>query len=273
MQPQSDRFTSDALDGVHLHALHWGDPRLEKIVLLHGGGANAHWWDHLAPSLAANHHVVALDFRGHGDSDYPERLVSGAFNDDLVALCEHLGRGPKIFIGHSMGAGVAVSHAAAAATRGDAKALVAIDLSRGASSRSRRGARLALMLRRTYATRAEAIARYRFLPASDHAAEALRHSIAEHSVREQPDGRFGFKFDPRWFGVPPRPRPDLSAIVCPTLYLRGSSSPMLSEEGANELVAETPGARLVVIEDAGHHVQLDAPERFLETVTGFLASL
>ncbi len=38
--------------GVRLHALRWGDASAPVVVLLHGGGANAHWWDHLAPGLA-----------------------------------------------------------------------------------------------------------------------------------------------------------------------------------------------------------------------------
>ena len=276
MQPRSERFTTSALEGVHLHALHWGerDDDRAKLLLLHGGGANAHWWDHIAPEFCDSRHVVALDFRGHGDSDFPEKLVPGAFSDDLLALCEHLGNGPIELVGHSMGAGIAVAHAAAARDPGShssaVRTLVAVDLSRGASSRSRRSARLALMLRRTYATREEAIARYRFLPASDHATEELRLAIAKHSVAEQPDGRFGFKFDPRWFGVPARPRPDLADIACPTLFVRGSESPMLSAVGAQALTDDTPGSQLVVIEGAGHHVQLDQPERFVRTVAAFL---
>ena len=51
-------------------------------MLLHGGGANAHWWDHIAPTFADQFHVVALDFRGHGDSERPEELIPGAFNED-----------------------------------------------------------------------------------------------------------------------------------------------------------------------------------------------
>jgi pimeloyl-ACP methyl ester carboxylesterase len=278
MEPRSERFTTSSLDGVHLHALHWGERNrgdAPTLVLLHGGGANAHWWDHVAPAFCGTRHVVALDFRGHGDSDYPEELATGAFSVDLEALCEHFGGEPIALLGHSMGAGVAVAHAAdVGAVGGDAasavRALVAVDLSRGASRRSRRTARLALMLRRTYETRDEAIARYRFLPGSDHAAESLRVAIAEHSVCEQPDGRFGFKFDPRWFGVPSRPAPDLGQIACPTLFVRGGESPMLSEEGAQALLDDTPGARLVSIDGAGHHVQLDQPERFTRAATAFL---
>ena len=270
MTARSQWFTTPEPDRVKLHALHRGDAGAPIVVLLHGGGANCHWWDHVAPRIAESFHVVALDFRGHGDSDHPEETRVGAFSDDLEALLAHLGTPRVVLVGHSMGGGVAIDHAA---RHPEVRGLVAVDVSRGASQRSRRSARLALTLRRTYATRDEAIARYRFLPASDHACEELRESIAGHSVRREPDGRFGFKFDPRWFSLPSRPRPDLSRIACPSLLIRGAESPMLGAEGASEMLAEIPGARAVVVAGAGHHVHLDRPQAFLEALLPFLAAL
>ena len=273
MKPRSERFTTPGLLGVHLHTLRWGDEALPTLILLHGGGANAHWWDHVAPRLAARVHVVALDFRGHGDSDHPETLVAGAFNDDLEALLVHLNESPVMLLGHSMGGGVALAHAAGPELNASVRALIAVDVAAGASARSRRGARLALALRRTYATREEAIARYRFLPAAKHAGEELRSAIAQHSVQRQPDGRFGFKFDPRWFRVPTRPRPALGSVTCPTLILRGSESALLTAEGARALVSELPNATCVVIEGAGHHIPLDRPDDFVAAVERFLDEL
>jgi pimeloyl-ACP methyl ester carboxylesterase len=270
MAGRSERFTTVSLDGVRLHALHWGEGRPRKLILLHGGGANAHWWDHVAPALAEHFHVVALDFRGHGDSDYPEETRIGAWSDDLDALLEHVVSGPFAVMGHSMGGAIALEHAA---IRNDVSALVAVDVSRGAAPRSRRAARLALALRRSYESREEAVRRYRFLPSSAHASEAIRRHIADHSVREEEGGRFGFKFDPRWFGLPPRPRPDLARVRCPTLVVRGSESPMLTPEGADELLAELPDASAVVIGGAGHHVHLDQPAAFLAAVLPFLTGI
>lgn len=272
MNPDSRRFTTPRLRGVNLHALFWGDASLPPLVLLHGGGANAHWWDHVAPRLATRFHVVALDFRGHGDSDHPEDHFPGAFNCDLEALLEHLGETSVSLLGHSMGGGVALSHAASA-VGAVIRGLVVVDVARGASSRSRRAARLALLMRRTYASREEAIARYRFLPTSEHAREELRLSIAGHTVREEPDGRFGFKFDPRWFSIPSRPPPRLADIRCPTLILRGSESTMLSAPGAQALAAELPRATCEVVEGAGHHVPLDRPASFLAAVERFFDPL
>ena len=133
MQGRGERFTRPKLDGVHLHAVHHGSTGRAKLVLLHGAGANAHWWDHLASGLAERFQVVALDFRGHGDSDFPEQLRAGAFSEDLEALLEHLSAPEAILIGHSLGAHVAVEHAARSATT---PALILLDLTRGASRSS-----------------------------------------------------------------------------------------------------------------------------------------
>lgn len=272
--PRSELF--ETRDGIRLHTLVWqgsgGDPDREDppIVLLHGGGANAHWWDHLAGRLAAQHPVFALDFRGHGDSDYPESRRVGAFNDDLEEVVAWLAREDVILIGHSLGAAVALDHA----TRFPAtRALVLVDLARGGLPATGRRARLALSLRRTYRTRAEAIERFRFLPESSHASETLRAAIGAQSVREEPDGRFGYKFDPAWFALPARPRPDLAKLRLPTLLVRGGESTLLTPEAAQSFVEEVSSARLVEIADAGHHVLVDQPERLLAAVERFLADL
>ncbi len=267
VERRSEYFSTQTISGVRLHALHWGDETLRKLVLLHGGGANAHWWDHLAPVLAERFHVIALDFRGHGDSDYPEELVTGSFNADLDALLEHLDTEEVVLVGHSMGAYVALDHAARDSS---ITGLALIDLARGAPHRARRAARLALLFRHTYPSREEAVARYRFHPAARHASESLRESIARHSVREEPDGRFGYKFDSRWFGIPARPAPDISAVCCPTLLLRGEESELLGREAAKAFQAELPNAQLLEIRAAGHHVQLDQPAEVLKSLGAFL---
>jgi pimeloyl-ACP methyl ester carboxylesterase len=263
-----ERFTRPRLRGVELAAVRWGDPTRPAVVLLHGAAANAHWWDHLAPALAERFHAVALDFRGHGDSDFPEELVAGAFRDDLEALLEHLGAPRAALVGHSLGAHIALGHAAGG---GSPRALVLLDPSRGASATRRRATRLALSLRPTYASRAEAVRRFQFLPGPAHVDESLRAAIAEQSVQEEADGRFGFRFDPRWFGVPDRERPLLGAVRAPTLILRGSESPLLTSSGAHELARGLPDARVVEVQGAGHHLQLERPAACLAALLPFLA--
>lgn len=266
-EPRSETFTADSLGAVTLHALHHGNRTAPKLVLLHGGGANAHWWDHLAPALAESFHVVALDFRGHGDSDHPDALTPGAFQHDLEAVLAHLAAPDAILMGHSMGAHVALHHVAHG---GRSRAVVAVECSRGSGRGDRRRARLALAMRRSYASQEEAVRRFQFLPPAPGADEALRSAIAGHSVRKEADGRFGYKFDGRWFGLPTRTPPDLERVACPVLLVRGAESRLLTAEGAEALIRQLPDARLVEIPDAGHNVQIERPEEFLAEVMRFL---
>lgn len=270
--PPTSRFFETA-EGLRLHALEFSPENgglaadAAPIVLLHGGGANAHWWDHLAPVLTRFGRVLALDFRGHGDSDYPATRLVGAFNHDLEVLLRALRREDAILVGHSLGAAVALDHASRFPTT---KALVLIDLARGGAPATGRRARLALSLRRTYRSREEAVTRFRFLPESSHASEALRLAIANHSVREEADGRFGYKFDPAWFTLPSRPRPELSRVRSPTLLVRGSESPLLTADAARAFVDALPNGRAVEISAAGHHVLVDRPEALLDAIARFL---
>jgi pimeloyl-ACP methyl ester carboxylesterase len=83
-----------------------GDP----ILFVHGFSCDSHDWSWQLPHfLAAGHRVIAADLRGHGRSSVPASgFVPRVFADDLAALLDHLGCGPVVAIGHSLG-GVIVS--------------------------------------------------------------------------------------------------------------------------------------------------------------------
>lgn len=263
------RFSASGDADVSLRATLRGEPAAPVVVLLHGGGANQHWWDRIAPALARHYRVAALDFRGHGDSDHPEKLLVGAFHRDLEALLTHLGRDDVALVGHSLGGHVALDHAA---RHPGVWAVVAIEVSRGGERRVRRRTRLALAARRSYASRDEAIARYRLLPDTPGAPESLRRELAGHSVAELPDGRFGFKFDPRWFALPPAPAAPLADVRCPCLVVRGAESTLLTPEGARALAADLPSARVVEIAGGGHNVHLEQPAAVIEATLAHLAA-
>jgi pimeloyl-ACP methyl ester carboxylesterase len=100
------------LPGVTLRVREWpahGSP----VVLVHGLASNSRIWDQVAPLLAARHHVVALDQRGHGLSDRPtdgyafERVVA-----DLHGVISTLGLDRSTLVGHSWGGNVVLQFAA-----------------------------------------------------------------------------------------------------------------------------------------------------------------
>jgi len=79
------------------------------LVLLHGGFLDHGMWEDQIPFLASRHRVIAPDARGHGRSANATEPFRPT--DDLAALLRHLGTGPAILVGVSMGAGVAVDTA------------------------------------------------------------------------------------------------------------------------------------------------------------------
>lgn len=254
--------------GPRLHSLRWGESSLPPLLLLHGGGANARWWDHIAPAFAQRFHVVAPDFRGHGDSERPEELVPGAFDEDLAGVLRQFHGVAPILVGHSMGANIALTYAA----NHPVHALVLLDPARGGTKRSRRRLRLALAVRQSYASRDEAIERFRFLPHAEHASESLRRSIAQHSVEQGADERWRYKFDSRWFGIRGGSQPELARVRCPALVIRGKESRILSDEDARAFTASLAAGECAEIDLAGHHVQLDQPDAVVDCINRFLAA-
>src|SRR5262245_1072062 len=95
------------------HLLEWGDAG-SVVLLLHGFLEHAHAWDWVAPQLvAAGYRVLALDWRGHGDSEWIGAGGYYHFPDyaaDVAGVVRAIG-GPVALVGHSMGAGGAVLYA------------------------------------------------------------------------------------------------------------------------------------------------------------------
>ena len=95
-------------------------------MLVHGGAAHARWWDHIAPLLAHDRRVVALDLSGHGDSGRRERYSLDGWAHEVLAVARAAGiTDPPIIVGHSMGGFVALR--AAGLFGADLEGIVVID--------------------------------------------------------------------------------------------------------------------------------------------------
>lgn len=102
------------LNGHRFHYLNWGGGSGRPLVLLHGLASNARIWDAVAPRLAGNFHVLALDQRGHGLSDVPEEGYAPAtILRDLHAFIEGMHLERPVLVGHSWGANTVLHYAAA----------------------------------------------------------------------------------------------------------------------------------------------------------------
>ncbi|MFF1462212.1 alpha/beta fold hydrolase [Streptomyces sp. NPDC058330] len=94
--------------GVRLAYRTWGDPAAPPVVLAHGRCGDSRDWTGVAERLAARHRVYALDFRGHGLSDWPGRYSFELFRDDLHGFLEARNLAGATVIGHSMGGAAAL---------------------------------------------------------------------------------------------------------------------------------------------------------------------
>jgi pimeloyl-ACP methyl ester carboxylesterase len=264
------------VNGLNLHYLDWGPPTAPPVVLLHGITGHARVWDHLAERLVPGRRVLALDQRGHGDSDpAPDddyRVATMA--DDLAAFVSGLGLDRFALLGHSMGGRIAIQYAAAHAVR--LERLIVVDI----------GPDIELAgLQRVRDMMAQSPER---IESEDWAVEYIRranprqdpHLLRErvrHGLKRLPDGGLTWKYAKGLRDMMRAGRRDavdlwepLPRIPCPTLIVRGADSDILSAEVAKKMAGRLAEGRLVEIAGAGHTVPADRPEDFVRQVRAFL---
>ncbi len=259
--------------GIDFHYLEWGDHGSPPLVLLHGLTGHAHTWDHMAPALAAQYHVLAPDQRGHGDTGHAESYATEDFVSDLEALTRVWGIDRFALMGLSMGGHNAMAYAAAHPER--VSRLIVVDIPPN--------------MDRTRAPNWDVISRlaetgHRPIDGFEQAVEAARAgnpTAPEENLRYRTkwnlntldDGRLVLKYDPRaparW--EPSDLRDGLPSIVAPTLLVRGGKTLVLPEEVAARMVSAIPDAELAEVADSGHSVPTDRPEALAEIVLEWLA--
>jgi pimeloyl-ACP methyl ester carboxylesterase len=85
-----------------------------SLVFLHGAACNRRFWKRQLQRFGSTHHVVAVDLRGHGESDAPmQPYAMRSFADDLAWTCQELGLAKPVVIGHSLGGMIALDFASA----------------------------------------------------------------------------------------------------------------------------------------------------------------
>src|SRR6202047_2984883 len=94
------------IDKLRFRYLDWGNESLRPILFLHGGALTAHTWDLCCLALRDEFHCIALDQRGHGDSDWaPDADYSiAAQREDVRGFVDELGLDRFVLVGMSMGA-------------------------------------------------------------------------------------------------------------------------------------------------------------------------
>lgn len=270
--PSASRFITAS--GLRLHYLDYGTAGHPPMLCLHGGAAHAHWFDFVAPGFTADHHVLALDQRGHGESAWadPPDYTYRRYVLDLAEVVEKLDLREFVLIGHSMGGMVVLVYAATHPGR-VAKLVVADSTLRMTEDRVATLREVGSREGRSYATREEFLANFRLRPAGSTASPAIIRHLAEHGGRQFADGRWRHKFDRNVYARRETidTLPYWSRIRVPVLIVKGELSLRITPEIFAEVRARCPQVELAEIPDSDHHVTLDNPAGFIRAVKGFVA--
>jgi pimeloyl-ACP methyl ester carboxylesterase len=213
-----------------------------SILMLHGGGQNRFSWKNTGQILAdAGYHVVALDSRGHGDSDRSptaDYSVEALCGDALQVLYQV--DKPAVLIGASMGGltGILAAHEA--------------------------GPELVEKL--------DAVAAYLPHRTKPRSPEGLKKNLRLR------DGRWYWHWDPAFLTKPhddPFARMDKLEqaainLEIPILLIRGKLSDVVSDEGVKDFLAKVPNAEFTELADAGHTAAGDDNDAFTEVVVQFV---
>jgi pimeloyl-ACP methyl ester carboxylesterase len=249
-----------------------------SILMLHGGGQNRFSWKNTGQVLAdEGFHVIALDSRGHGDSDRsPDgNYTVDALCADTLAVVEQIGR-PVILIGASMGGmtGMLVADVAGPQT---VTKLVLVDVvpryDKDGSARIRDFMASGMNGFETLDEAADAVASYLPYRTRPRSPEGLKKNLRLR------DGRWFWHWDPAFLTAPDDDRfvrmqkleQAVMDLTIPILLIRGKLSDVVSPEGVKDFLAKVPHAEFVELADAGHTAAGDDNDAFSDAVVQFVS--
>ena len=271
VQPPLDCYIS--VNGLRIHYLDWGRQGRQPLVLLHGIGRVAHNFDHLALHFRARYDVIAVDMRGHGDSDWhPEgAYLVEDYVQDIEALVDALKLRNIIFWGASTGGRVAQVFAGMHPELVAAVIVEDVGPERPKEVSERRSTRMSAE-ENGWATRDELFAvtkaRYALTP------DATLRNFVEHGSKQREDGRIVWKCDraiTKGF-VPTELWRFIRNIKAPIIYILGGASAIVPPETQQQLRDTLPQARIISMPGLGHYPSDEKPAEFLAIVDGFLAT-
>ena len=261
----------------------WGSNNQELVILLHGGGQTRHAWGDTGKKLAeAGYHSVALDLRGHGDSewhadgDYSIR----AYKDDLVSIINEIGK-PARLVGASLGGMASLVLAGDEINSDLCTALIMVDIGIYPDPvGSDRIVSFMLSGEKGFDSLenvAKSISNY--LP---HRKKPKDLEGLKKNLRLKSDGRYYWHWDPRFIRRRPGSRDrryfDLQLkaaekVTIPTLLIRGALSDVVTMEDVDYFLSVISHAKFVEIENAAHIIAGDRNDIFAEEAIKFLKSL
>jgi|TARA_Y100000310_G_scaffold345382_1_gene464334 pimeloyl-ACP methyl ester carboxylesterase len=265
------------VNDLRLRYIDWGTEGKTPLICLHGHTGQAHIWDDFARAMCDDYHVLALDQRGHGGSDWAkDGYERDRFVEDLGAFVAQLNIDSFVLAGLSMGGWNSLLYTAANPT-GVAR-IVIVDIGPEASQESKAmmGKRPPTPMEFDSISSAVAILRQANPWVTD---ERLQLDVSDR-LKQREDGKWTWKADPQLFNTPLRDMTDpdllnrywqaIESIPCPILEVRGAESPLVSDAVLSEMERRGQQLSSVDVAEAGHVVTVDQPQRFIEATREFL---
>ncbi len=256
----------------------WGNPDDPLVFLLHGGGQTRHAWKNTGIILSENGFFsVALDARGHGDSDWSKEGTydQDVMVEDLAEITRQIGTEASAIVGASMGGGTGL--VAAGEKKIPIKTLVLVDIAPRIELEGVK--RIGEFMRarpdgfKSLEEVADLISSYQ-----PHRERPEDISGLAKNVRLYEDGKFRWHWDPKFMEIRrnledrgTRLTSCAKNLTIPTLLVRGGLSDVLSEGGAQEFLGLCAHAEYVNVTDAAHMVAGDRNDIFAKSVVEFLS--
>lgn len=279
-----ERLTFRMSDGVALVGESFGHASDPGLLFAHGGGQTRHAWANVARRLGrSGWRTLALDLRGHGESDWSEEgaYAHARYGEDLAEVARAMGAAPVV-VGASLGGNSAVL-AAGAAEEDIFRAIVLVDVTPrlDPAGVSRIMAFMDRHIDEGFATLDEAAAAIAaYLPHRKR--KPNLQSLARY-VRLRPDGRYRWHWDPRFVRgeASTRLSPEKIEVLAdavrrirvPILLVRGSDSELVGDEAVREFMELAPHAEFEDVTGAGHMIVGDRNDVFAHTLGAFLEKL
>ena len=277
VSPAAPERVTFSTSGVTIVGDRRGDPNGPPVLLLHGGGQTRHAWEATANALAARgFNAVAIDLRGHGESDWsPGGVYRGEdFLADLNGVVSSFKRKP-ILVGASLGGMLSMIFEGIVhpgATTGIVLVDVAHDVRNEGVNRILDFMEAGSGGFASIDEAADAVSTYLAHRTRPQSTDGLRKNLRQHA-----DGRWYWHWDPRMLknmdiAEARRSGTFVTAaknIKVPTLLVRGRESDVVDDTIANEMLALIPHARDVNVADARHMVAGDANDAFTSAIVAF----
>jgi esterase len=261
------------VNGVKLHYFDWGNSSAPPMILLHGFCSYARYWDFFARNMSLEYHVLALDMRGHGDSDHASSYSLEDVVTDLAEFVAVLKLKDMTLVGLSMGGLISILYAA---EHGDKVArLVIVDIGPELAPEGLEHINKDIASEPAqFVSSDEAFKRLQQVQPLN-SEEFIRHQV-KYALKPGEAGKLKFKYDSALCQLNLQSQENLwdylERIRCPTLVIRAGHSDILSRATAQKMVALLPKGSLTEIPDTTHTLVGDNPVAFERAVMTFLKS-